>query len=141
MTDMLPATLFANLVEAVLAQSRSIRAMLLDEVVPHLPPVRRGAAEHVARRLIPSRIFASETLHDLDALIAQLEREAEAGTYAGWEADDAHSRGGWPTIWRDVRAASLTASAAELQRFRMSITAVLDALEAERIANRLMDRD
>ncbi|MGZ3215813.1 hypothetical protein [Paracoccus sp. T5] len=141
MNDMAPATRFTSRVEAVLGQSRSIRAMLLDEVVPHLAPARRAAAEHVARRLIPSRIFASETLHDLEALIAQLEREAEAGTYAGWEADDGHTRGGWPTTWRDERAASLTASAVELRRFRMSITTVLDALEAERIANRLMDRD
>ncbi|RJL05889.1 hypothetical protein D3P06_05530 [Paracoccus aestuarii] len=141
MTDMTPATRFTSRVEAVLGQSRTIRAMLLDEVVPHLPPARRSAAEHVARRLIPSRIFASETLHDLDALIAQLEQEAEAGTRTGWEADDGHSRGGWTTIWRDERAASLTASAAELRRFRMSITTVIDALEAERIANRLMDAE
>nr|WP_111297749.1 hypothetical protein [Paracoccus saliphilus] len=141
MTDMAPATRFTSRVEAVLGQSRSIRAMLQDEVVPHLPPARRGAAEHIARRLVPSRIFTSETLHDLDALIAQLEREAEAGTYAGWEADDGHSRGGWPTVWRDQPATSLNASAAELRRFRMSITTVLDALEAERVANRLIDND
>lgn len=141
MTDTAPATRFTSRVEAVLGQSRSVRAMLQDEVVPHLPPARRAAAEHVARRLTPSRIFACETLHDLDALIAQLEREAEAGTHTGWEGDDAHTRGGWPTVWRDDRAASLTASAAELSRFRLSIIAVLDALEAERIANRLMDRE
>lgn len=138
MTNMSPATRFTGLVEGALGQSRTIRAMLLDHVVPHLPPARRGAAEHVARQLIPSRVFASAMLHDLDALIALLGHEAQAGTRTGWEADEAHSRGGWPTIWRDERAASLTASAAELRRFRTAITTVLDALEAERIANRLM---
>lgn len=139
MTDIAPVTRLTGLVEAVLGQSRTIRAMLHDEVVPHLPPARRGAAEHVARQLIPSRVFASAMLHDLDALIALLEREAAAGTHAGWEGDDGHSRGGWPTIWRDERAASLTASAAELRQFGASITAVFDALEAERLANRLTD--
>lgn len=138
MTDMSPASRFTGLVEGALGQSRTIRAMLLDQVVPHLPPARRGAAEHVARQLVPSRVFGSAMLMDLDALIAFLEGEAEAGTHTGWEADDAHSRGGWPTIWRDERAASLTASAAELRGLRTAITAVLDALEAERIANRLM---
>lgn len=102
-----------------------------DEALPSISP---GGSP-------PSRIFASETLHDLDALIAQLEREAEAGTRTGWEADEAHTRGGWPTIWRDERAASLSASAAELRRFRMSMTAILDALEAERVAHRLMDME
>lgn len=140
MTDMAPTRL-TGLVEAALGQSRTIRAMLHDQVIPHLPPLRRGAAEHVARQLAPSQIFRTELLHDLDALISLSEREAEAGTHVGWEADECHTRGGWPTLWRDERAAALAASAAELRRFRNSITTVLDALEAERLTNRLMADD
>lgn len=129
---------FTTAVEQALGQARTIRAMVYDTVIPHLPPLRRGAAEHIIRLIDRRRIFNEATLHDLDALITLVEREAEVGTHYGWQADDDHVRGGWPTVHRDERASALSSSASELGRFHRAIAAVLDAAEAERAANRLL---
>ena len=132
---------FTGLVEIALGQSRVIHAMLQDVVVPHLPPLRRGIAEEVARRVDRGRIFDQEMLHDLEALIVFIEREAEFGVHHGWKADACHIRGGWPTIWRDGRSTDLVRSCGELRGLRVAIAAVLDAVEAERVANRLSAGD
>lgn len=132
--EVVPLPPLAGLVMAALFQARTAREMLHQDVVPHLPPLRRGAAEHVAKQLSAQRILRAELLHDLDALIALVEREAERGTWTGWEADEAHTRGGWTTIWRDERASSLAAAAGELRALRASIAAILDWREAMRLA-------
>ncbi|EAR51818.1 hypothetical protein OG2516_15994 [Oceanicola granulosus HTCC2516] len=129
----------AAAVEQALDQARAIRAMLYDTVIPHLPPLRRGAAEHIIRCIDRGSIFLEKMLHDLDALIALVEREAEAGTRHGWQADDNHVRGGWPTLHRDERASALSWSASELSRFHGAIAAVLDAAKAERATTRLLE--
>lgn len=135
MDDIAPLPAPAGLVLPALCQARTVRQMLHDHVVPHLPPLRRGAAEHLANQLSASRILRAELLHDLDALISLVESEAERGTWMGWESDEAHSRGGWTTIWRDERAICLAASTAELRTLRATITAVLDWCEAMCLAD------
>ena len=131
----------ASSVEWTLGQARVVGTILYDAVIPHLPPLKRGAAEHVARRITRSRIFEETMLHDLDALIALVEREAETGTHRGWQADEHHIRGGWPLIHRDERAEALARSAAELRGLHDGIAGVLDAVEAERVRNRLFTDD
>lgn len=137
MDDIAPLPAPSGLVLAALQQSRTVREMLRDQVVPHLPPLRRGAADHVARQLASNRILRDELLHDLDALIALVESEAERGTWTGWEADEGHTRGGWTTIWRDERAIILGASATELRALRAAVAAILDLREAVRLTERL----
>lgn len=131
----------AGLVLPALCQARTVREMLRDQVVPHLPPLRRGAAEHLAKQLSMSRILRAELLHDLDALISLVESEADRGTWMGWEADEAHSRGGWTTIWRDERAICLATSAGELRALRTSVAAVLDWQNTLRLTARMTDSE
>ena len=68
---------FTALVEAALGQARIVRSMIHDMVIPHLAPLKRGAAEHIARSIDRSRIFCPEMVHDLEALLTFLEREAD----------------------------------------------------------------
>ncbi len=77
-------------------------------------------------------------LHDLDALISLVERDVEADSHRGWEADDNHIHGGWPTIYRDERASALSWGASGLRRFHSDIAAVLNAAQAERVTDRLI---
>jgi hypothetical protein len=125
-------------VERGLGQARVVRSMLYDSVIPHLPNLKRGAAEHIARRINRGSIFDETMLHDLGALIALVEREAEAGTHRGWQADENHIEGGRPLIHRDERAEALASSTIHLRGFHEGIAAVLDTVEAERVRQRLL---
>mgnify|MGYP001165755683 FL=1 len=131
----------ASSVEWTLGQARLVGTIIYDLVLPNLPPIKRGAAEHLLRRISRSRIFDETMLNDLGALIALVERESEAGTHRGWQADAHHIRSGWPVIQRDARAEALASSATALRDLRMGIEAVLDVVEAARVRDRLLAQD
>lgn len=128
------------LVETVLGQSRAVRTVLLDVVRPRLPPIGRGAAEHLVRRIDRGQLLDREALHDLEALLDRLERLVGQGTRQVWRPNECDPSHGHVEHVRDAAATALGAAVDELRLLHRGIAAVQDALEAQRIANRLAAR-
>ena len=113
----------AALALGVAQSMRDARRMLDETIVPVLPPARRAFAQDIARRLSRMAMPTERLVQDLDALLAMLDREVQARTHHGWEADEHHVRGGWPTIHRDADGEALACGADALRRLHRAITA------------------
>ena len=125
------------LVEAALGQSREVRTAVQVRTLPHLPPTRRGAAEHLVRRIDRGQLFDVHALHDLEALIHQLERLVEEKTREVFRPNECDPSQGHVERVRDAAATALAEAAGELRILHRGIAAVLNAVEALRIANRV----
>ena len=126
-----------GLVEAALGQSRVVRPALHSRVIPHLPPIRRGPAEHVIRRIDRSGLFEPTALADLEALLVQVECAVEQGTRDVFRANECDPGHGHVERERTPAVTELAAAAVDLRDLHRRIGAALDAVEAVRIANRL----
>lgn len=124
-----------------LARAARVAAAHLREIaVPALPPARRLQAEDVACRLGGALRPSERLLDDLDALMAMLAREAEAGTHHSWQADEHHVRGGWPVVDHEPAAAALLAGCRNVRAVRDAAAEVLDIARADELLVALRSR-
>lgn len=126
------------LVEHALGQARRTHAAILESVHPLLHPAKRLGAERAMRQLETSRLFRTEVLDELDALMMQVEREIAAGRSKTFRPHESDPSEGHVETSYDQRAAELTEALAELRALDAAITAVLDAVEARRVAATLL---
>lgn len=120
-----------------LRQARDVRDLLSQTIIPELEPRRRAAAEDLARRLAQATFFDEVTLRDIERFQWVLEREIDAGTHVGWEADEHHVCGGHEQVELDARARGLVPARACLERLRASIATAMDLARAQALAQEL----
>ena len=83
----------SSLVAEALSQARVASAAIEDRVVPRLPPLKRGPAIDVLRRLESMSMFSDRFVRDLESFIVALDECIDAGTTLHWHADEYHIDG------------------------------------------------
>ncbi|WP_281968661.1 hypothetical protein [Roseovarius nanhaiticus] len=123
-----------SMVAYAIRKARLANEMVISVVVPLLPPLRRGIAEDIGRRLDGNHFISEAFLRDLTALIDFLAREIAHGTQCAWVADEHDVSGGHDVMHRDDRALALSKASIDLVYLHNAIADVLDFEKAERIA-------
>ncbi|MAZ22105.1 hypothetical protein [Roseovarius sp.] len=132
-------TVVARLVAVAYFQARVVRDVLLDAVVPRLPPLKRGLPVRVAARIGSDAIFDTSFLDDLGSLIASLEAQIDAGSHVYWHGDEHHTRGGYEAVFREPGVTELCHAVADLAMLRNTTVGALCAARGLRDAGTLLD--
>ncbi len=126
-------------VEHALGTSRTARSALTGAALMNIPPARRGMITHFVRLLDKGQLFEEDTLREMDALIAFLEREAETGTERGWQHDENDIHGGYETVEHDETATCLLRGAHVLRQLQEATAKVLDGVAAVYLTMNLLE--
>ncbi len=131
-------TVVARLVAVAYFQARVVRDVLLDAVVPRLPPLKRGLPVRVAARIGSDEIFDTSFLDDLGSLIASLEAQIDAGSHVYWHGDEHHTRGGYEAVFLEPGVTELCHAVADLAMLRNTAVGALCAARWLRDAGTLL---
>lgn len=129
----------AGLVATVLFTAHEAQLALDEAILPAWVPSKRGLVTHVLRVISSGAVFTDAFVQDLDTFVLAAERLVDCETEAGWEADENHSRGGYPVTIRSVRAMQIEGALPEIYAFREALLAAMSALEALRRMPELLD--
>lgn len=128
-----------QLAALALMQAHIVVNELHNSVIPLLPPAKRTFAVSIARRIERGTVIAEDVLRDLETFSGVMAQQIDAGTYAYWEGDENHVRGGYEAIHRDAEARELARAAGELALLSDMILATLSAARAARETAALID--
>lgn len=129
----------AWLVTNVYWQSHIAYTVLLDQVVPRLPPLKRGFPLRVAERIDGDRVFEKGFLEDLNNLITSLEAAIESASHVYWHGDDNHTRGGYEMMFYEPGVTCLQHAVAELVLLREVVAAAIYAARSLRDVPELLN--
>lgn len=128
-----------DLIADALFSARPIGAALDEKLIPLLEPRYRSAAIDISRRIAERRIISEPFLQDLQAFYVLLDRLAEEETTTGWRGHEHDPDCGYTIPIRSDRAEVFSKIADQLVDLDSSIAAALDAAQAFRIANRMLE--
>jgi hypothetical protein len=127
----------SELVADALRQARVVRKCLDSRSIPLLDPRRRTFATDISRRIASRDIVNEAFLRDLEAVIALIGDEVDAGTSYVWRGYEADPDCGYEVPVRSDRAAAFRLLLDEMVDLATLVEAALDAAEACTIANAL----
>jgi hypothetical protein len=125
-------------VARTLSQARSARKCIEATVIPHIPPLHRGFAIDILRRINGTTVLEEHFLRDIEIFIENLESRVRDGTTAYWQGDDHHIDGGYEVVMRDDNARALSTAVQKLGVFRDSLVTAMAAIEAVRAVEDLL---